>query len=83
MGTEAAARESEEILEGLFAYVESPFNIYEHVWSVGDFVTWDNLCSAHARTDFSSKERRSLLRGIIKGTERPAVVKTLIKVAVS
>ena len=38
----------------------------------GDFVTWDNLCSSHARTDFSTAERRLFLRGVIKGEHRPA-----------
>jgi taurine dioxygenase len=64
--------ESDEILEELFSYVEHPSNIYEHVWSPGDFVTWDNLCSAHARTDFPATERRLLLRGVIKGIHRPS-----------
>jgi taurine dioxygenase len=64
--------ESDEILEELFSYVEHPSNIYEHVWTPGDFVTWDNLCSAHARTDFPATERRLLLRGVIKGVHRPS-----------
>jgi taurine dioxygenase len=64
--------ESAAILEELFSYVEHPDNIYEHVWTPGDFITWDNLCSAHARTDFPATERRLLLRGVIKGAQRPS-----------
>lgn len=64
--------ESDEILEQLFACAEHPSIVYEHVWQPGDFVAWDNLCSSHARTDFSAAERRLLLRGVIKGEHRPA-----------
>jgi taurine dioxygenase len=64
--------ESNHILEELFACSEHPSIVYEHVWQVGDFVAWDNLCSSHARTDFSAAERRLLLRGVIKGEHRPA-----------
>jgi taurine dioxygenase len=64
--------ESEEILDKLFSYAEDPSIRYEHVWRVGDFITWDNLCSSHARTDFSAAERRLLLRGVIAGEHRPA-----------
>jgi taurine dioxygenase len=65
-------RESDEILEQLLACAEHPSIVYEHVWRVGDFIAWDNLCSSHARTDFSCAERRLLLRGVIKGEHRPA-----------
>lgn len=65
-------RESDEILEELFGYAEHPSIVYEHHWRPGDFVAWDNLCSSHARTDFSAAERRLLLRGVIKGEHRPA-----------
>lgn len=64
--------ESAEILEELFGYAEHPSIVYEHHWRPGDFVAWDNLCSSHARTDFSAAERRLLLRGVIKGEARPA-----------
>jgi taurine dioxygenase len=60
-----ARRESDDLLEELFSYVERVD--YEHVWRLGDYVIWDNRCSVHARTDFPAAERRLLKRGKIAG----------------
>jgi len=59
--------ESESLLKRLFAHLEQPENIYEHVWRPGDVVIWDNLSTLHARTDFDPKERRALRRAAIRG----------------
>lgn len=59
--------ESKAVLAELFAIGQDPTVIYEHVWTPGDFVMWDNLCSMHARTDFPSEERRHLRRCVIEG----------------
>jgi taurine dioxygenase len=64
--------ESADLLSELFTYTEHPSIIYTHRWKIGDFIAWDNLCSTHARTDFSPAERRLLLRGIIEPKYRPA-----------
>lgn len=58
--------ESDEILQFLFEHQEQARFVYEHVWTSGDLMLWDNRCSLHARTDFSPKERRLLRRVIIK-----------------
>jgi taurine dioxygenase len=63
--------ESSDILEELYSYAEDPRIQYEHVWQRGDFIAWDNLCSAHARTDFSAAGRRLLLRGVMEGDHTP------------
>jgi len=57
--------ESNALLDALFPYIER--TDYEHVWRLGDYVLWDNRCSAHARTDFPANERRLLKRGKIAG----------------
>lgn len=59
--------ESEEVLNFLFDHSEKPEMIYEHVWSPGDLVIWDNRCLNHARTDFPETERRLLRRNVIQG----------------
>ena len=59
--------ESAEVLERLFDHSEKREFIYEHVWSLGDFVMWDNRCINHARTDFPRAERRLLRRNVIQG----------------
>lgn len=59
--------ESDEIIAFLFDHLERPEMIYEHVWSLGDVVMWDNRCLNHARTDFPDDERRLLRRNVIQG----------------
>ncbi|MFZ4431489.1 MAG: TauD/TfdA dioxygenase family protein [Phycisphaerales bacterium] len=36
--------------------------IYEHKWTPGDVVIWDNRCVLHARSDFDPGEARKLRR---------------------
>ena len=64
--------ESEDILETMFETAERPEFVYEHEWKPGDLLLWDNLCSAHARTDFSTDERRLLRRCQIESEGVPA-----------
>jgi taurine dioxygenase len=66
------ADESEAILAEMFDIAERPAFVYEHVWRPGDLLLWDNLCSAHARTDFSPAERRMLRRCQIEADAPPA-----------
>lgn len=60
------ADESDEILTYLFDHIEQAEFRYEHVWSLGELMMWDNRCSIHARTDFSPDERRMMRRVTIK-----------------
>ncbi|HLQ26951.1 MAG TPA: TauD/TfdA family dioxygenase [Acidiferrobacterales bacterium] len=62
--------ESDEILKFLFDHQEQPQFVYEHVWTPGELIIWDNRCSLHARSDFDAGERRMLRRVIILG-EKP------------
>jgi taurine dioxygenase len=61
--------ESDEILEQLCDIGERNEFVYEHVWTPGDFVMWDNRCTNHARTDFSQGERRLLRRTTVMGVD--------------
>jgi taurine dioxygenase len=62
--------ESDELLDHLFQHQENPAFIYEHVWRINDLLMWDNRCTLHARSDFSSDERRLMRRVTVLG-ERP------------
>jgi taurine dioxygenase len=62
--------ESNELLNLLFDHQEQRRFVYEHAWRVGDILMWDNRCTLHARTDFSSHERRLMRRIAILG-EKP------------
>jgi len=60
------ADESDQILGYLFDHIENPDFIYEHVWSVGDLMMWDNRCSVHARTWFSPDSERMMRRVTVR-----------------
>jgi len=62
--------ESAELLESLFDHQEQPQFIYEHKWTPGDVVIWDNRCVNHARTNFDAGELRKLRR-VVVDTEQP------------
>lgn len=49
--------ESDALLEALFAHLYDPANIYEHQWTVGDLIVWDNLAVQHARSETGSAAR--------------------------
>jgi taurine dioxygenase len=66
---ELPADESEAILQELLDHTEKAEIVYEHIWTKGDFVIWDNRCLNHARTDFSEGERRLLRRTTVFGTD--------------
>ena len=66
-----AKEESDALLESLFDHVEQPRFVYEHRWTKGDLLVWDNRCVLHARRDFDASELRKLRRVTVKG-ERPA-----------
>jgi len=53
--------ESDALLEELFSYLYAPGNVYEHRWTKGDFIVWDNLAIQHARSPIESG-RRTLQR---------------------
>lgn len=65
-----ARDESDDILKLLFDHQEQPQFVYEHVWTPGDLLMWDNRCTLHARTDFSASEQRMLRRVTVLG-EKP------------
>lgn len=62
--------ESDALLKELFAALEAEDNVYEHVWTPGDVVMWDNLATLHARTDFDPAEARVMRRTSVAG-QRP------------
>ena len=53
--------ESDALLEELFSYLYVPDNIYEHRWTNGDLVVWNNRAIQHARSPIE-RGRRTLRR---------------------
>ena len=62
-----APEESTEMLAALFATIERPEFVYEHVWRRGDLIIWDNRCVQHARRDFPADQTRLMRRIGIAG----------------
>jgi taurine dioxygenase len=61
------SEESDRLLALLFDHQEQPRFVYEHVWTPGDLILWDNRCTLHARSDFDATERRLLRRVAVLG----------------
>ena len=56
-------RESEEVLERLFAHQLRPEYQYTHTWSVGDVLVWDHVGTLHnAVPDYGPHEQRLMKR---------------------
>lgn len=62
--------ESEDLLDRLWSHATSPRFTWQHHWSVGDLVVWDNRCVMHRRDPFDPDGRRVMHRAQSEG-ERP------------
>jgi len=59
------ADESDRLVDALLEHLYQPAHVYEHRWSVGDLVVWDNETLQHMRTDISDEKPRSFLRNTL------------------
>jgi taurine dioxygenase len=59
--------ESEALLNELWEHATQPRFWYEHHWSVGDVVVWDNRATLHRRDPFESSSRRVLYAAQVEG----------------
>jgi taurine dioxygenase len=59
--------ESEALLNQLWAHATQPRFWYEHKWSAGDVVVWDNRAALHRRDAFESSSRRILYAAQVEG----------------
>lgn len=62
---ELPADESASLIEDLFAAAYREEEVYEHRWSMGDFVMWDNLALQHARAKVTENAPRTLQRVVL------------------
>ena len=59
--------ESETLLNELWAHATQPRFWYEHKWSTGDVVVWDNRAALHRRDAFDATSRRVLYAAQVEG----------------
>jgi alpha-ketoglutarate-dependent 2,4-dichlorophenoxyacetate dioxygenase len=50
------------LIEELIAFATQPRFVYQHRWTVGDLVTWDNRCTMHRGRPYDDTQRRVLHR---------------------
>ncbi|MDZ7951191.1 TauD/TfdA family dioxygenase [Nostoc sp. DedQUE09] len=60
--------EGSKLIEQLRQHLTQPKFYYEHKWSVGDIVYWDNQATLHYRQAFNPNERRVLKRVSLAGS---------------
>ncbi|AOX99970.1 TauD/TfdA family dioxygenase [Jeongeupia sp. USM3] len=60
--------EGEALIARLRAHIQQPQYRYEHKWTLGDIVFWDNRATLHSRTAFPDTERRVLKRVSLAGS---------------
>lgn len=59
--------ESEALLNQLWDHATQPRFWYEHKWSPGDVVVWDNRATLHRRDPFDASSRRVLYAAQVEG----------------
>ena len=54
--------EGRALIEELIAFATEPQFVYQHRWTVGDLVIWDNRCTMHRGRPYDDTQRRVLHR---------------------
>jgi alpha-ketoglutarate-dependent 2,4-dichlorophenoxyacetate dioxygenase len=54
--------EGRALIEELIAFATQPRFVYQHRWTVGDLVIWDNRCTMHRGRPYDGTQRRVLHR---------------------
>ena len=54
--------EGRAVIEELIAFATQPRFVYQHRWTVGDLVIWDNRCTMHRGRPYDDTQRRVLHR---------------------
>jgi len=54
--------EGRELIEELIAFATQPQFVYQHRWTAGDLVIWDNRCTMHRGRPYDDTQRRVLHR---------------------
>jgi alpha-ketoglutarate-dependent 2,4-dichlorophenoxyacetate dioxygenase len=60
--------EGRALIEELIAFATEPQFVYQHRWTVGDLVMWDNRCTMHRGRPYDDTQRRVLHRTTVSDT---------------
>ena len=71
-----SGEESEELLELLFDWIDKPEFHWEHEWTIGDTIMWDNRGGVmhSGRLDYPRDEARRFIRTTVRGGPTEAYV---------
>jgi taurine dioxygenase len=60
-------RQSDSVLNSLFAFMDEPQFIYRHVWREKDLMIWDNRCTNHRVRSYAANDIRRRHRVAVAG----------------
>lgn len=66
---DADVAHSEQLLDAIWAHIESQSFTCTHTWRVGDVLMWDNRCTMHRREAFDGDSRRIMHRTQLAGDQ--------------
>ncbi|MBL4721192.1 MAG: TauD/TfdA family dioxygenase [Alphaproteobacteria bacterium] len=62
-------RESDDLLDQIWAHATQEKFVWEQNWRVGDMIMWDNRSVMHSRKAFGRDDARLMHRLVLKGTQ--------------
>ena len=60
-------KESEAVLDEIWAHTCQDKYVWQHKWRVGDLIVWDNRCTMHHRNAFAPNTRRLMHKSTTAG----------------
>jgi alpha-ketoglutarate-dependent 2,4-dichlorophenoxyacetate dioxygenase len=73
--------EGRALIEELIAFATRPQFVYQHRWTVGDLVIWDNRCTMHRGRPYDDMQRRVLHRATVSDTANTVEQEGLVAAA--
>jgi alpha-ketoglutarate-dependent 2,4-dichlorophenoxyacetate dioxygenase len=73
--------EGRALIEELIAFATQPQFVYQHRWTVGDLVTWDNRCTMHRGRPYDDKQRRVLHRTTVSDVANTLEQEELVEIS--
>jgi taurine dioxygenase len=71
-------RESDALLDELWAHATTPKLTWYQEWQLGDLILWDNRCVMHRRNAFDGSQRRIMHRTQIAG-DKPVYIRARLE----
>ena len=69
------------LIEELIAFATQPQFVYQHRWTIGDLVMWDNRCTMHRGRPYDDAQRRVLHRTTVSDIANTLELERLIAIA--